>query len=239
MFTRFKGAYIITAVPNAFRIVLASASPRRRELLTLAGVPFVVVPSRVDEVPLPGEAPRRFARRAARDKGEEVARRRPEDWVLSADTIVAVGGTILGKPADRREAAEMLALLQGREHRVLTAVSLLCASRGYRDEVVESTRVRFRPLSAGEIRGYVATGEWDDKAGAYAVQGKGALLVEGVHGSFTNVVGLPVTRVIDLLVRAGVAHVADPGAAAAKEGADPSGGNRNSGWYRFGPVEER
>lgn len=243
-----KGAGIIAPVTPLFSIVLASASPRRRELLAVAGVPFRVVPSRVDESPRPGESPRAYALRAARDKGEEVAARHPGAWVLSADTIVAAGRTILGKPADRRDAEGMLSLLQGREHRVHTALSLLCRSRGYRDETVETTRVRFRPLPAAEIRGYVATGECDDKAGAYAVQGVGALLVESVHGSFANVVGLPVTRVMEMLVRAGVARLGPPprksaGGApvaprAASDGWDTAEGEGApvgaAGWYRFG-----
>jgi septum formation protein len=175
------------------------------------GVPFRVVPSRVEETPRAGETPLRFVSRAAREKGEEVSRRYPSACVLSADTIVVLDGAILGKPLDRRDAERMLSLLAGREHLVHTAVFLSRAADGYRDRVRETTRVRFRPLTRAEIEGYVRTGEPDDKAGAYAAQGAGALLVDSVAGSFTNVVGLPMTPVIAMLLRAGVISVAGRG----------------------------
>jgi septum formation protein len=180
-------------------LILASESPRRRELLAALGVPFRVVPSGVDEIPLPGEPPARFARRAALDKGMEIAGKHPSSWVLSADTIVVAGGAILGKPRDRAEARRMLSLLAGREHKVYTSVCLLCAAGGYRDTGTEVTRVRFRALTRGEVAAYARTGECDDKAGAYAAQGAGMLLIDRVAGSFTNVVGLPMTRVVRML----------------------------------------
>ena len=192
-------------------LILASASPRRRELLRAVGVPFRVIPSRVDERCLPGEAPRRFALRAARDKGAEVAGRNPGAHVLSADTVVVVGGAVLGKPRDRRDGRRMLALLSGREHLVHTAVCLLRECDGYRDEAVATTRVRFRELSGPEILGYLRTGESDDKAGAYAAQGAGNLLIERIAGSYTNVVGLPMTQVLAMLRRAGVVRVSRAG----------------------------
>src|SRR5512143_4261238 len=173
-------------VPSA-RMILASESPRRRELLAAVGVPFRVVPSGVDEIPRPGESPARFVRRAALDKGE--AAMHPSSFVLSADTIVVYDGRILGKPKDRAEARRMLSRLAGREHRVHTAICLLCRARGYRDLGTEVTRVRFRPLTAAEIAAYARTGECDDKAGAYAAQGAGMLLIDRVAGSFSNVVG--------------------------------------------------
>jgi septum formation protein len=199
------------------RLILASASPRRRELLRAVGVPFRVVPSRVEEVPGTGEAPLRFVRRAARDKGEEVAFRHPSAFVLSADTIVVAGGKILGKPAGRKEARRMLSLLAGREHLVHTAVCLLAADYGYRDESCETTRVRFRDLTKGEIEAYSMMGECYDKAGAYAAQGAGNLLIERISGSFTNVVGLPMTRTLSMLLRAGLLAVSRKG----------------PGWYEF------
>ncbi|MGE5663288.1 MAG: Maf family protein [Deltaproteobacteria bacterium] len=188
-------------------LILASASPRRRELLGAVGVPFRVVPSRVDEERLPGEAPRRFVLRAARDKGAEVAARHPAAYVLSADTVVVVGGALLGKPRDRRDGRRMLSLLSGREHLVHTAVCLLRARDVYRDEAVVTTRVLFRKLTAAEIAGYLRTGETDDKAGAYAAQGAGTLLIERLSGSYTNVVGLPMTCVLSMLARAGLVRV--------------------------------
>jgi septum formation protein len=198
--------------------ILASASPRRRELLEAAGIRFRVVPSEGAEGdPHPGEAPGRYARRTARDKGHEVAARHPDAWVLSADTIVTVDGEILGKPVDRRHAVRMISMLAGREHRVLTSVCLLHAGRRYRAEATGVTRVRFRPLSGAEIEGYVRTGECDDKAGGYAVQGAGAALVERVSGSYSNVVGLPMAKTIGMLQAAGLL------------GVDPEG----PGWYRL------
>ncbi len=188
-------------------LILASASPRRRELLGAAGVPFRVIPSRIGEERLPGETPRRFARRAARDKGAEVASRHPAAHVLSADTIVVVGDALLGKPRDRRDGRRMLALLSGREHLVHTAVCLLRERDGYRDEALVTTRVCFRRLTGPEIEGYLRTGESDDKAGAYAAQGAGNLLIERIAGSYTNVVGLPMTQVLSMLKRAGIVRV--------------------------------
>ncbi len=194
-------------------LILASASPRRRELLGAVGVPFRVIPSRVDEECLPGEVPRRFALRAARDKGAEVASRHPGAHVLSADTIVVVGGVLLGKPRDRRDGRRMLSLLSGREHLVHTAVCLLRERDAYRDEALVTTRVAFRKLTGPEIAGYLRTGESDDKAGAYAAQGAGTLLIERIAGSYTNVVGLPMTHVLSMLWRAGIVRVMRSGPA--------------------------
>lgn len=199
------------------RLILASGSPRRRELMRSIGIAFQVIPSMVEEVRLPGEAPLRFVRRAAREKGEEVSSRHPEAFVLSADTVVVAGGRLLGKPAERRDARRMLSLLAGREHLVHTAVCLVRRSRGYLDEACVTTRVRFRPLTDREISGYLRTGECDDKAGAYAAQGAGNLLIERISGSFTNVVGLPMTQTLGMLLRAGLLSVSGSGA----------------GWYRF------
>ena len=198
-------------------LILASSSPRRDALMRAVGIPFRVVPSRVEEVPARGEAPRRFVRRAAREKGEEVAGRYPESFVLAADTIVVVSGLILGKPKDPEDGARMLGLLAGREHLVHTAVFLLRMRDGYRDEACETTRVRFRVLSRREIAAYLRTGETGDKAGAYAAQGTGNLLIDRIVGSYTNVVGLPMTRVVEMLLRAKLIAVSRTG----------------RGWYGF------
>jgi len=198
-------------VTPTVRLILASESPRRRELLSTVGVPFRVIPSGVDETPRRGEPPARFARRAARDKGLWVAKRHPDAYVLSADTIVVRDGRILGKPRDRADARRMLSLLAGREHRVYTAVSLLCAAKGYEETAVEVSRVRFRALSPAEVAGYARTGEGDDKAGAYAAQGAGMLLIDRVAGSFSNVVGLPMTRVVAMLAFARLIRVSPSG----------------------------
>lgn len=207
-------------MPNPPPLILASSSPRRRELLSAAGLPCRVIPSRAEESPRRGEDPRAFVRRAARAKGREVAARHPEAFVLSADTIVVIGGRILGKPRTPAEAFRMLVALAGREHRVHTAVCLLREADGYRDERVETTRVRFRPLTREEVRGYLRTGESGDKAGAYAAQGAGSLLIDRIAGSFTNVVGLPMTTVLAMLRRARLARI-----------------SRTKGaWYRLGRV---
>jgi septum formation protein len=181
------------------------------------GVPFRVVPSRIEETPLPGEPPLRFVRRAAREKGEEVATRHPDAMVLSADTIVVAGGAMLGKPSNRKEAQRMLSLLAGREHLVHTAVCLLRSSDGYSDRACMTSRVRFRPLTREEIAAYLRTGESDDKAGAYAAQGVGTLLIDRIRGSFTNVVGLPMTQTLAMLLRSGLLRVSREG----------------PGWYEF------
>ena len=180
------------------RLLLASASPRRAEILEALGIPFTVAPTDVDETVAPGESGRDAALRLAAEKAAAAAARHPEDWVLAADTLVLLDGAILGKPRDDAEAREMLRRLSGREHRVVTAVRLTKAA-GPELDAVEESRVRIAPLDEDEIRWYVATGEPRDKAGAYAVQGLGARFVESVEGSFSNVMGLPARSVYDLL----------------------------------------
>ncbi len=180
-------------------LILASASPRRRELLRRAGLRFRVRPSHADETALPGETPRRHVRRLAQEKARAVWR--PGEYVLGADTIVVIDNRILGKPRDARDAARMLRLLSGRSHRVLTGVCLLTPA-GARTEVAE-TRVWFRRLTRREIAEYVASGEPLDKAGAYAIQGLASRFVERIDGCYANVVGLPVARVYGLLTSAG------------------------------------
>jgi septum formation protein len=182
---------------QAVRVVLASRSPRRAELLAAAGLAFDVQVVDVDETPRPREAPRDYVERLAIEKAMAVARSRPDDVVLAADTTVVIDGRMLGKPAGAAEAAEMLRRLQGRDHDVLTGVA---AAHG--DAVrsrVESTRVWFVPMSAEAIDRYVAGGEPLDKAGAYAIQGLGSRFVSRIQGSYTNVVGLPVTAAVELL----------------------------------------
>lgn len=176
-------------------LILASGSPRRRELLEGLGVRFKVRPVDLDESPLPGESPRDYVLRLASEKA--AARVEPGELVLAADTTVVVDGEILGKPQDDDDARRMLRLLSGREHSVLTGIALGGAAE------VDETLVRFAPLSEAEIDWYVATGEPRDKAGAYAIQGLGSLFVEGVVGSWSNVVGLPVPRVYRLFARLG------------------------------------
>ncbi len=178
------------------QLILASASPRRRQLLELIGVEFAVIPADVDETPFAGEGPSTYASRAARDKALEVAAKHPGRLVLGADTVVEVDQEILGKPASADDAASMLRRLSGRSHLVHTALALVTDVTAH--EVVDSARVQFVQLTDELIRWYVATGEPMDKAGAYAIQGLGGLLVTGVEGSPHTVVGLPVHRLPEL-----------------------------------------
>jgi septum formation protein len=195
-------------------IYLASRSPRRRELLSQIGVRFQVLMFRdkpetdagLDEAVLEGEAPRAYVERVARAKAQAgwkrlEQRNLPRAAVLAADTTVAVGGRILGKPADRREAADMLAALSGRSHEVLSAVVLRYEAQ--LECVVSVSEVEFKPLSPDEIRQYVATGECDDKAGAYAIQGRAAQFVAALRGSFSGVMGLPLYETAQMLERMG------------------------------------
>ncbi len=182
-------------------LVLASASPRRRELLSLLGVRFEVVVADVDERVRPGEAPAAYVERLAREKAAAVATRRPGARVLAADTAVCLGTELFGKPDDPAHAARMLRRLSGNAHTVLTGVAVAGGRAVAR--VVETT-VRFRALTEGEIAWYVATGEGADKAGAYAVQGIGGLWVRSVEGSPSNVIGLPLAETAELLAEAGL-----------------------------------
>jgi len=179
-------------------LVLASASPRRAEILRAVGWPFEASPADVDESREEGEEAVAYVRRLAREKAEAVARTRLFGLVLGADTVVVLDGEVLGKPRDEAEARRMLRALGGRRHEVLTGVALVRAESGRCVVGHEQTRVRFGELSEGEIDEYVRTGEPADKAGAYAIQGRAALFIEGIEGDFWNVVGLPVRLVYRL-----------------------------------------
>jgi septum formation protein len=184
-------------------IVLASASPRRAELLASAGLSFMVVPSRVVEERLPGEAPEEFVRRLAAAKAREVAGTRRDGVVLGADTEVVLDGEVLGKPRDDEDARSMLARLSGRAHDVVTGYEIYDVAAGRGEGGVVRTRVEFAPLSRGEIDAYVASGEPRGKAGAYAIQGRAAGMIRRIEGSYTNVVGLPLREVLEALRRMG------------------------------------
>ena len=181
------------------QLVLASASPRRAELLRTAGFAFEVRPADVDETPRPAEPPATYALRVARDKALAAADRfnRHDAWILAADTVVVVHGGILGKPTGPADARRMLSMLSGVVHEVLTAVVVRHA--GSETSEVVSTRVRFTTLSAAEMDWYVESGEPDGKAGAYAIQGRGSRFVDWIEGSWSNVVGLPVATVHRML----------------------------------------
>lgn len=188
---------------NNCGIILASASPRRSELLESAGVRFTVVPGDIDEAPLPGEAPLAHVLRLAESKAREVASRVDGRFFIGADTIVLCDGEIMGKPADNNDAVRMLQKLSGRVHQVITGFSVLDRQTGEAVTQAVSTEVTFKLLTATEISAYVATGCPLDKAGAYAIQGGAAYMVETINGSYTNVVGLPLCEVIEVLNRVG------------------------------------
>ncbi|MGQ0646669.1 MAG: Maf family protein [Gemmatimonadaceae bacterium] len=186
------------------RIILASQSPRRRELLTLIGISHEIRPADIDESLLPGEAPVPHAERLAREKALRIATQAPDAVVIAADTIVVLDGDILGKPADREEAMATLGRLSGRTHTVHTAMAV--ARNGQLRSGVESVEVTFRPLDAARIARYVDTGEPMDKAGAYGIQGYGATIVERVHGDYFAVMGLALGRLVEMLEEVGVRY---------------------------------
>jgi septum formation protein len=194
------------------RLILASQSPRRRELLQVLGWPFDVIPSGVDESTVPaGLAPAALARWLAEQKADDVAHRHPGAFVIGADTIVVLGDEVMGKPVDPEDAARMLRALSGATHRVITGIAVRREGPEplQLSDAVE-TEVTFRPLTDHEIEAYVRTGEPMDKAGAYAIQGCGALLAAGIRGDYPNIVGLPVARLAELLRSVGFRILGEP-----------------------------
>jgi septum formation protein len=178
-------------------IVLASASPRRQELLKNAGIEFVVKPANIPEVRHRGEAPKAFAERMAKEKARAVWAGIKNEYVLGADTIVVVDDLVLGKPEGEQDAATMLRLLSGRKHQVITGVCLI--GTDFEDVRSETTAVHVSTLTDADIRGYIETGEPMDKAGAYAIQGAASRWISKIEGDYSNVVGLPVALVLQLL----------------------------------------
>jgi septum formation protein len=195
------------ASPQVPYLILASASPRRRDLLAQLAIPFTVIPTHIDEAQLPHEAPRDYVMRIARAKAQHLAQRFPEALVLGADTAVVLEQQILGKPGSVDVARQMLSRLSGREHTVITGLALVQQCRQLLRLDAVSTLVRFRFLCRQEIERYVATQEPFDKAGAYAIQGGAAGFVDTLQGCYTNVVGLPLRRTAMLLQAAGIAAV--------------------------------
>lgn len=195
---------------NKQAIVLASGSPRRQQYLQDMGLEFTVHTGSVDEQPGAGEKPEDFVVRMAAEKAAEVSVRYPEAWVISGDTVVCLDKKILGKPAGIKEAVALLMALSGREHRVITGFCVTHGSRG--EKIVESvtTYVRFIPYSEQIARAYAATGEGLDKAGAYGIQGIGGCLVESIDGSYSNVVGLPLSQLLRVLLAHDVIEPALP-----------------------------
>jgi len=189
-------------------LILASASPRRAELLDRMGLSFEILPSGVDESVLPGETPEAHCRRLAVEKAEAVAQQRPGAWVLGADTIVVLGRRLIGKPRDAADAEAILRSLSGSEHRVITGVALVQSGTMQRRVRHASTAIRMRRIDDEEIRRYVSGGGSHGKAGAYAVQEGGDRYIERMDGSFTNVVGLPMELLAEMLREVGWKGVA-------------------------------
>lgn len=180
-------------------LILASASPRRAQLLTAVGVAFETLAAEVDETPLNGELPEDYVQRLAEAKARTIAAAHPDRLVLGADTTVTVDGRILGKAADETEAREMLTQLAGRAHEVYTGVALV--GDGTSTVACATSRVSIAPMTVEDIDAYIASGEWRDKAGAYGIQGRMSRFVTGLEGSYTNVVGLPISLVWGLIMR--------------------------------------
>jgi len=198
------------------QIVLASASPRRREMLERLGIPIAVQPSDCDETVLPGETPEAHVVRLSRAKAGEVAARAevPGRWFIGSDTVVVCDDIILGKPQDGADAVRMLRMLAGRSHRVVSGYAVCDRENGTEIADAVVTKVTFRRLTDSEIARYIASGEPADKAGAYAIQGLGAALVERIDGSYTSVVGLPLCETVAALEQLGAvtlfSHLPDP-----------------------------
>jgi septum formation protein len=186
---------------KGLNLVLASQSPRRKELLAILGYPFTVIPSSIDETPKAGEAPETFVVRMAREKGLEVASRVSHSAVLSADTVVVIDDEILGKPINEDDAARMLRKLSGRDHWVYTAVAIVNQTTKETLEGLERTRVWFVPLTGDQILDYLRRENVLDKAGAYAIQGYAAVYIPKIEGNYFNVMGLPLPLVHNLLCR--------------------------------------
>lgn len=190
-------------------LILASKSPRRRYLLKKAGLDFMVIPSDLDESAVPETEPAAYVRTLAEAKARDIASRHPDSWVIGADTIVSINERILGKPASIEDARVMLRNLSGRTHQVFTGYCILQPAIGFHYADTAVTDVTFKRLTDREIDWYVSTGEPFDKAGAYAIQGMGTFLVRSINGSYTNVVGLPVCEVVEILIREGVMDLED------------------------------
>lgn len=201
---------LVNASTDRAKLILASGSPRRKELLEQIGVSFQVQSTDIDESVLPDESPEKYVTRLSAEKALAVFQHQPDKVVLAADTSVVINGRILGKPTDTQDAVDTLKMLSGQSHQVLTGVSLI-AKAGNEDSqqkvetIVTTTQVHFLPLSEQDINEYVATGEPMDKAGSYGIQGKAALFVDRIEGSYSNVVGLPLAQTGVLLKQFGIA----------------------------------
>jgi len=191
-------------VVTSGRFILASASPRRIELLHLLGVRFEIMPSQVEEAFMKGETPRQHVLRLSREKTEKASAKHPDAWVMGADTIVLINGEVLGKPRTPEEAREMLCTLSGNIHTVYTGFTVIKKSTACIISNAVESSVRFREIPEDEILWYIRSDEPYDKAGGYAVQGMGAFFIKEIHGSYTNVMGLPLCEVVDVMKGAGI-----------------------------------
>ena len=189
------------------RLILASKSPRRSELLKQAGLTFSVIPSDFDESTVALSNPDSYVITLAESKALDISEKHPAAWVIGADTIVLIDSIILGKPDSSKEAHDMLQRLSGKTHQVLTGYCICCKKKNRFFSDRSKTAVRFKKLNDAEINWYIQTGEPFDKAGAYAIQGLGSFLVKRINGSYTNVVGLPVCEVIGFFIKQGVLHL--------------------------------
>jgi septum formation protein len=193
------------------RLILASKSPRRYELLKQMGLDFDVIPSRIEEDIVSEEPPEQHVIRLAEAKALEVGNQYPDRWVIAADTIVYINGSILGKPKNREEALEMLHRLSGQGHWVLTGFSVHHLAKGKGGQEAVQTAVKVKTLSPVEMEWYIQTGEPFDKAGGYAIQGVGSFMIESIRGSYTNVVGLPLCELMQMLIRLGAMTISESG----------------------------
>jgi len=185
-------------------LILASKSPRRKYLLEQAGLSFSIIPSDFDENTVSLSTPEEYVKVLAESKANDIAKKNPQSWVIGADTVVLIDGTILGKPGSKKEARKMLYKLSGNTHQVLTGYAIQCINKNHIFSETIVTDVTFKHLTNEEINWYITTTEPFDKAGAYAIQGLGTFLVRKIHGSYTNVVGLPVCEVIEFLIKEGI-----------------------------------
>ncbi len=185
-------------------LILASSSPRRQQFLTDLGLSFTTLAADIDETPLLDESPAAFAQRMAEDKATLIAARHPEAWVIGSDTVVTIEGRILGKPGDEAQALDMLRSLQGKTHQVITGLSLICIQENGSASLTRSTDVTFADFPDAILQAYIRTGDPMDKAGAYGIQTKGGFLVCTIQGSCSNVIGLPVSTCVVLLLQYGI-----------------------------------
>ena len=192
------------------RLILASASPRRQELLTAAGLNFQIIPAHVNEAYRKGETPRSHVQRLACDKAAAIAKKYPESWVLGADTIVVIDDMILGKPKNKKQARQMMERLSGRFHKVFTGFAVVCKAAQLQKTKIIQTSVQFKKINQQEMEWYVSCSEPYDKAGGYAAQGRGACFIKSLRGSYTNVIGLPVCEVMEELEKLGAIQLPPP-----------------------------